>query len=278
MSCNSTALKANLTAIQNNDYLIGDGQEYLSLSWDMLEHLGSPDPELRDDLIYDIFAKWIKMDRLRAGELRSLLDACLSSSHLFYRIGESGTDSVYARSFSALVVALIINAHRRGPFLSDNELYNVKARIENYLVSERDVRGFVEGKGWAHAAAHAADALDELARCDSFSSPDDMRDILAAVKARVETDYYAFIHEEDERLVTAVVGVMGRKILDDDSIVQWLESFCETRRITRYPEDLYLRANIKSFFRSFYFRLSKLDGSSPIITSLQEMMNKQSRF
>ena len=29
---------------------------------------------------------------------------------------------------------------------------------------ERDLRGFVAGKGWAHAVAHGADALGALAR------------------------------------------------------------------------------------------------------------------
>ncbi|WKL05120.1 DUF2785 domain-containing protein [Paenibacillus amylolyticus] len=30
---------------------------------------------------------------------------------------------------------------------------------------ERDYRGYDEEKGWAHAIAHAADVLDDLAQC-----------------------------------------------------------------------------------------------------------------
>ncbi len=136
----------------------------------MAAHIGSPDPELRDDLIYDIFAHWIEADLLDAGQLKQLLDVSLDGSHLFYRIGESGTDSVFTRTFSALVIALIVDAHRRHAFLTSGELHRVKDEIEDYLCRERDVRGYVDGKGWAHAVAHAADMLAELAQCPELSS------------------------------------------------------------------------------------------------------------
>ncbi len=108
--------------------------------------------------------------------------------------------------------------------------------------------------------------------------PADLRRILAVVKMKVETDYYAYIHEEDERLVTVVIHVLGREVLDDREIVQWLDSFPATKSIVRYPEDLYLRANVKSFFRSLYLRLSKIDGMAPVTGPLKEMMGRHSRF
>ena len=278
MSGNSAEIKTLLTAIRNNDYRISDDQEHFVLSQKMIDHLGSPDPELRDELIYDIIANWIEADLLDAGQLKQILDVCLDSSHLFYHIGESGTDSVFTRSFSALVIALIVNAHRRHAFLSGSELQAVKGRIEDYLFREQDVRGYVDEKGWAHAVAHAADVLDELAQCPELSDPGDMLGILSAIKLKVETDYYAYIHEEDERMVTVVVHVMARKVLEDREMVQWLDSFQATRSIARYPEGLYLRANVKSFFRSLYLRLSKIDDMSPVTGSLKEMLGRHSKF
>jgi hypothetical protein len=150
--------------------------------------------------------------------------------------------------------------------------------IEDYLGRERDLRGYVDGKGWAHSVAHAADVLAGLAQCPELSAPADLREILAVVKMKVETDYYTYIHEEDERLVTVVVRVLDCKVLDDREIVQWLDSFQATKSVVRYPGDLYLRANVKSFFRSLYFRLSKIDGMAPVTGSLLEMMGRHSRF
>jgi hypothetical protein len=278
MSGNSTEIKTLLTAIRANDYRIGDNQDHFVLSREMTAHLGSPDPELRDDLIYDILANWISADLLGPDELRQLLHICLDDSHLSYRIGESGTDSAFTRSFSALAIALIIDAHRRHAFLSNDELHLVKDRIEDYLARERDLRGYVDGKGWAHTVAHAADVLDELAQCAELSDPGDLMGILSAIKMKVETNYYVYLHEEDERMVTAVVHVMDRKVLSDHEILQWLDSFPATRSIARFPEDLYLRANVKSFFRSLYFRLSKIDGTFPVTGPLKVMMDRHSRF
>ena len=34
-------------------------------------------------------------------------------------------------------------------------------RLATWLLRERDLRGFVPGKGWAHAVAHGADALGD---------------------------------------------------------------------------------------------------------------------
>jgi hypothetical protein len=278
MAVTASGLKTRLAEIRDADYRIGEGRDYFALALEMAVHIGSPDHELRDDLIYDIFAHWIEADLLDVGQLKQLLDVSLDDSHLFYRIGESGTDSVFTRSFSSLVIALIIDAHRRHAFLASGELHRVMDEIEDYLGRERDVRGYVDGKGWAHSVAHAADVLAGLAQCPELSAPADLREILAVVKMKVETDYYTYIHEEDERLVTVVVRVLDCKVLDDREIVQWLDSFQATKSVVRYPGDLYLRANVKSFFRSLYFRLSKIDGMAPVTGSLLEMMGRHSRF
>jgi hypothetical protein len=278
LSVASGELKALLSKIQDDDYRIGEGRDYFLLTMEMAAHIGSPDPELRDDLVYDILANWITADHLDSGQLKQLLDVCLDGSHLFYRIGESETDSVFTRSFSALAIALIIEAHRRHAFLSRDELRPARDRIEDYLLRERDLRGYVDGKGWAHAVAHGADMLDELARCSGLSEPEDLMRILSVIKTLAETNYYACIHEEDERLVTAVISVLDRKILADQAIIGWLESFPDTRKIGKYPDDLYLRANVKSFLRSLYLRLSKLDDNASLLVPLKEKLGKISRF
>lgn len=285
MSCDGAALKEKLTTIAGSDYRIDPGHDYYCLALEMMEHIGSPDPLLRDDLIYDILAHWIMGDRFTAGQLKEMLEICLDGSHLFCRIGASGDDSVLTRSFSALVLALIIGAHRNSTeghrwngFLSDDELRRAKRLIEDYMIREKDARGYLGEKGWAHAVAHAADALDEFARCPSLNRPDDFANILSAIKAKAETDDYAFVHDEDERMVTVVISVIGRNVLDSREIIDWIDGFPEIKRIGRYPEDLYLRTNVKTFLRSLYFRLLKYDATSPVLPALKEKLFKASRY
>ena len=83
-------------------------------------------------------------------------------------VGEDGTDTVFRRSFSALVLAVVLErattlATTTGTGLPDDTLLRWGDRIAGWLVRERDLRGFVLGKGWAHALAHGADALGALA-------------------------------------------------------------------------------------------------------------------
>ena len=56
----------------------------------------------------------------------------------------------------------LISVHEREPLLSEEQLYSVAEQVLEYVYLEEDVRGYVEGKGWAHSTAHAADALDAL--------------------------------------------------------------------------------------------------------------------
>ncbi|WP_424359527.1 DUF2785 domain-containing protein [Methanocella sp. MCL-LM] len=244
----------------------------------MLENIGSTDPVLRDDLIYETFAGWIEADKFSPGELKHLLNTCLDDSHAFYRIGEEGTDSVFTRTFSLLVVALIIDAHRRNTFLTLADLREVKAKMVRYMAEEKDVRGYVGEKGWAHSTAHAADVFGELGKCEEFTDSRDLLDILHSVSEKVVINSYIYIHREDERLARAVVGILGRRILDKQAIVGWLEMFGEILKSGSHPEDDYLRNNVKMFLRSLYFRLSPDGYEGQIRPLIENVLQKLSKF
>lgn len=106
-------------------------QELKELNWDefkvnedgkkrlidaMLAEIGSVDPELRDHLIYSSFAKLILNDYLNQSLMAHILDVCLDPFHLFYKLGETDTDSVFTRSFSALVIALLLEKDQHDQF------------------------------------------------------------------------------------------------------------------------------------------------------------------
>ncbi|WP_312027537.1 DUF2785 domain-containing protein [Brevibacillus brevis] len=42
----------------------------------------------------------------------------------------------------------------------------------SYIRQETDLRGYGEEKRWAHATAHAADALDDLTQCSELDQTD----------------------------------------------------------------------------------------------------------
>src|SRR5699024_2773366 len=136
-----------------------------SLISKMIEDIGTTDSELRDELIYTTFGHMIVItELLNPKQLNHLLNICIDDQHLFYGLGERGSDSVFLRSFSVLLFVLILNVDRRDSCLSESEIKHVKERLFTYVRNEKDVRGYVDRKGWAHALAHAADALGEIAK------------------------------------------------------------------------------------------------------------------
>jgi hypothetical protein len=90
-------LKEKLQTIAEQDYQAtrGDIQHLLP---DMLCFIGVTDSKLRE-LVYSTLAIWITRGQFTSSELQPLLQQALDSEHLFYKLGEENTDSVFTRAF-----------------------------------------------------------------------------------------------------------------------------------------------------------------------------------
>jgi hypothetical protein len=249
-------LKEKLQSLAQNEFRHSEKEDLSELIPGMLNYIGSSDSYLRDDLIYSAFGTWILRYRaLSPEQLRNLLPIILDERHMLYKIGEQDTDSVFTRSFSVLVLPLLLITHRSHPLFSASELNRIKEQLLYYLENEKDHRGFVREKGWAHAIAHAADALDDLAQCAEMNKSD-LAEILEAIRKVICIESACYTHSEDERMVTAVIAVLGRNLLSDVEINQWVEGFSDrVLTINLDPEKHIIRTNAKNFLQSLYFRL-----------------------
>ncbi len=127
--------------IAKNHYAIPKGQQVFSLVRELSGYLGSPDPELRDDLAYSILDVWIVYrNQLSATELNSLESEW--ETNLRAGIGETGTDSVFRRSFSVLCLAALAERDLKSPFLGETGYRKLFDDSLIYLRQERDLRGF----------------------------------------------------------------------------------------------------------------------------------------
>ncbi|CAG9614463.1 hypothetical protein BACCIP111899_03693 [Bacillus rhizoplanae] len=268
-------LKQELQHIKNNNYSVPeDVDAYPYAQW-MLDYIGSPDAELRDELIYSTLERWITGEVFRQKELRGLLLQALSPDYLFYKIGEKETDSVFKRAFSILIPPLILSVHEKEPFLSEEQLYSVAEQVLEYVYLEQDVRGYVEGKGWAHSTAHAADALDALAR--TIRNREFSHAILAAVRHKICLHDYLYINFEDERLVTAVMSLRNQGILAQEEWKNWLHSFTVIEEAPAPRNDILVQ-NIKSFLRSLYFRVLEKEANSEFTIAVLETLKELKKF
>jgi hypothetical protein len=212
-------------AIQTNHYAVPEGESAVELAHELSGYLGSPDPELRDDLTYSILDVWIiERPQLSRQELIPFVEEW--SANLKIGIGESGTGSVLKRSFSALVLSSIAQRDLKTQFLGDARYHALLNDTISYLNSERDLRGYDATKGWIHATAHTADLLKALAENDLLTK-DDQHAILAAIAERLATAPTVYSYGEQDRLAMAVRSIVLRRDFDSEYFNKWLAGLDE---------------------------------------------------
>ncbi len=252
-------------AIIVNNYAFPAGYDAVGLTNELLEYLASPDEELRDRFAYNILARWIVRDGLYSPQdLRDMMNHLLAN--LTLGLGEQNTDSVFLRSYSALVLSLIVFRHNRAPFLDEGELAAILDGALDYWMREIDLRGYVVGKGLAAPVAHVADLLRFLARCPILSEVDLLR-ILDAIADRLLLEAPVIFHfDEDDRLALVVIEVVRRDLLPELNFGEWLGRFNAWQNAhendIRFDFAVHATAhNVKHFLRALYCRL-ELSGVS----------------
>jgi len=257
-------------AIAKNHYAVPANQSVAALAHELSQLLGSPDPQLRDDLAYSIFANWIaRPNVLQPSELQALADQW--RGNLKSGIGESGTNSVLKRSFSALCLSMIAERDAKTPFLGEARYHQLVTDALTYLQSERDLRGYDAKLGWIHANAHTADLLQALA-ANSLLTKEEESSILSAIGTRLSSAPQVYTQGEQDRMAAAVLAVIRRPSFDATAFDNWLTQLQdEDKRAWANPltpETLARYQNHTYFLQALAVRLS-LEPESPRIAEFK---------
>ena len=153
--------RAYWSQVKASGLAVPEDRPLAELTTELTTMLGSPDPHMRDGLAYPTLATWV--DRGVYDDLIAGLGDGMAAG-LTVGLGEQGTDSVFRRAFSVLVLAECIDRDNQQGLMPGTKLLEWGDHIASWYLRERDVRGFVPGKGWAHTVAHGADAIGVLAR------------------------------------------------------------------------------------------------------------------
>ncbi len=191
----------------------------IDLTAELVEMLGSPDPGLRDGLGYEILARWIG-NGVYDDLLVSLGDSV--SRGLAVGLGETGSDSVFRRSFSSRVLTACLERDNVAHLLPVDVVLRWAEGALAWFARERDDRGWVEGAGWAHSVAHGADLMGAIGASRLLEEPQlcVLLDVLAE-RLAVTTEY---LHAgEDDRLALAVLTIAQRgKLMPIETLDAWL--------------------------------------------------------
>ncbi|WP_075619058.1 DUF2785 domain-containing protein [Paenisporosarcina indica] len=239
---------------------------------DMIENIGSTDPVLRDQLIYSAFCKLV--DRLSKQQLEYVLNLLLYKQLLTLDIEKPMTDSVFTRSFTALFFAAIVENDATNQIIDAKIIRKVMDEAHEYMAIEQDLRGFVEHKGWAHAAAHGADLLDSLIK-HPLSTEEDAKKVLENI-FRLISIAEGYKDDEEERIARAFV-TLTKHHLTESLIIDWLlksEQFFLERKAS-YKGDLqpyYTQLAFKNFLKSSYFLLEKEAIQKPLQEAIKKIV------
>ncbi|UPK73937.1 DUF2785 domain-containing protein [Nocardioidaceae bacterium SCSIO 66511] len=229
------------------------------LTTELVAMLGHPNPRWRDDTAYPLLASWI-----RDGEYDDLLIGLGDGIARGLRngLGNDGDESVLRRSFSALVLGEIINRDNNALLLSSRPIMRWGDEATSWLVREQDHRGWIHGRGWAHAIAHGADLLGALARSRHLAQMEltVMLDVIA--DRLLAPTKYVWRHGEIDRLAYTVIVILHRGKVPPNILEPWIARLGagarpERRRGESPSEWPSVEAhNTSNFLRAMYVQLA----------------------
>ncbi len=212
-------------ALRAADFRLPPEESALPLTLEAAALLGSTDPELRDDIAYEAIETWVLREhRLNAAELDRL--RIVFSTNARRGLGDGESDGLFLRSFSLLALAVLAAEDLKRPFLESQQFDGLIDLAITELADERDLRGYVPGKGWGHATAHCADLLKFLARSHWLRAEQQSR-IVNAIAERLRSAGLVFVWGEDAQLAAALNSVASRADADPTPFLAWFKRLNE---------------------------------------------------
>ena len=226
------------------------------LQW-LLEHLGDPSPEIRDELVFTSLARGIQEELFTQEQFHFIAEEILSDGELDKEIDKVGL-STLERSFRTLIYANLLSADANQQSIFYQEL---NAGIRNvllnqglyYLSKEKDTTGFSSQYGWVHAFAHGADLLTEVVCHPDFpkNRVHEVFEILGQLFKRISI---RFIDDEEWRLARVLYEPILQGKVDQATLASWIKSLDFPIEET---EDFYKFSNFRSCLLEVYVQLDQ---------------------
>ncbi|WP_214853033.1 DUF2785 domain-containing protein [Exiguobacterium sp. s166] len=239
----------------------------------MLHHIGSLDPVLRDDLIFSKLAEWIMSGEFTVTSAKRIVSFVLSPDGLFYKMKTSDDTAVFTRSFSALLLAVVLERDVAHPQLKEKTYEQISNQLLEYLSNETDFTGFVPDYGWTHSIAHIADAYDAWFKHPRCQVKNEQAAIARFIEILMTPDY-VFIDEEQERVITAWLAERERGMTDEiffTTIETSVQALLDLP-VNWSDERFTVLRNTKQLLRTLYFRVKWQDKTSTLPELIEHLL------
>ena len=229
----------------------------------LLNDLGSPDASARSDAL-SIFDYWISNSYFSTDQNVVLVEKTLEGMR--YKLGNSGDDSVFMRSYSALLMLELLHSNLEKTIFDGAKLELIYNAVTDAFLGEQDYRAVVASKGWAYAIPHIGDNFFQLSQTKGLGHYHE--EILETIGTKLRTTgAHIFRFFEDERLATIVVDILKQETVTAEFFESWIEALTTLqgveaiyRTIVELPDDQHAAyCNVRGFLRSLYLQLTFRD-------------------
>jgi hypothetical protein len=241
--------------VEQSGHRVPDDRPLDELTTELTAMLGDPDPERRDRIAYTTLAAWVSTG-VYDDLLQGLGDGMVSG--LAVGLGQTGTDTVFRRSFSALILGECLDRDNARHLVPADTVLGWGDRLAGWYLRENDLRGYVPGKGWAHAAAHGADALGALAGSEAMGAPE-LAVLLDVVLERLlGTAGTPLLYDGPDRLALATMRLLRRDQVGLEVLEGWVHRLGEAAGPTHVTdvEPLSSSYNVQGFLRALHLQLA----------------------
>ena len=230
-------LKNQLITYMKDDWNFPEDINADILADEMKEAVANPDGILRDRLSCSGFEKLILSGKVSDEKCRSIFNELISDKYLLNGLGKECDDSVFGRAFSGygILTLLEYSEGRDNKIFTKGDTLRAFQAVIKCFSEEKDLRRFVDGKGWSHSVAHNADCLAGFASDNNLGYDEHMA-ILSAIKERVCQGHSSIIGEYT-RLIEPVSSVIERGIISEQEFADWIASICVYTKTGNIDED-----------------------------------------
>jgi hypothetical protein len=247
----------------------------------LLPCLGSPDSELRDSIAYETLTAWLRTGRLDDNTRRVLLDEL--SQRISTAPDDRLSDTVFSRSFSALVLSELMRSDARSAFMQDEDRSRLLALAIQAFLNETDFRGLDPELGWIHPLAHQSDLLWRFALHPETTAPQAER-ILDALRMRLTSADAPFNFNEGDRMARVAAMLFATEKLGQTEALDWLNSFESPGSMSAWqdafqtPRGMIELHNSKQFLRALNDQLLGLDLNPAVTGRLRAILDEFRRW
>lgn len=264
--------RQQLLNLQQSGFELPEQSQRDGLALALLACSDNADPFLRDRVMYEGLASWLRGQQLSPATVDAIYQ------QLLQQIMGQDQPPGFQRPFAALLLSEVARTDRIQPAFTANRRQQLVEVAASYLESVTDYRGFSETDGWRHGVAHGADLILQLVLNPAIDGGQLARLMDAVAHQVAAGNEHFYIYGEPGRLARPVFYAWRRDVLDVEQWDTWFNDVSSPGPLDSWAQafssqaGLARRHNTLAFLLALHFSASasKQGESDPAIAWLEQ--------